>query len=530
MPILESCIALMNFLNISAHHEELMINRNRASRELPVIIITGYLGSGKTTLVQHLLAHQYNLRFCCAINDFNATFSFDTTKVSSSSSLKKINGLSQCTQPMYELENGSVVCGFDLGQNFKQLKDIVRVVLHDSVFQHQPFDYMIIETSGTTNPLDMIAAMNENFGPFHRVRLDSVVTVVNAEEWLSCPNPLDHHHFPLLSAQCHAADTVLVNKIDLLLASERDKDLETVRRHLREVAPHLVHIVPCKFGNVPLPDVLDLERAMDVDERVSHEQRSLEPKWLCGAVQRSRDYRDPMIDSSESIVSFESVCFQSQDPISFVQFEAWIRSNASSASSNKSLMKIHRMKGFLYLQESPAVRYEFQFSGFRRVQLRISGPWRETPVSNVVVIGLAQGFEPEQVLKALARTTDSHPGVPRCKLKLPETPLHTSLRYHTKDLGQYHWIRWGIHLSPVHGKTLELSAEEGKVNVQWMDRINSGGYGVLLLPMPDSGDVLATAFLLTEAPKDLVKMVVDQVELVIQKWKRSQHTSCLCGF
>src|SRR5215831_4420317 len=130
------------------------------AERLPVTIITGFLGSGKTTFLNHIVASQHGLKIAVIVNEIGE-IGIDSELIVSAG------------DGVMELSNGCICCSLN--------NDLV-----DSIFQvlerREPVDYVIVETTGLADPLPIILTfLRSEFRD--RVRLDSVITVADAENF-----------------------------------------------------------------------------------------------------------------------------------------------------------------------------------------------------------------------------------------------------------------------------------------------------------------------------------------------------------
>src|SRR5262245_54656013 len=124
---------------------------------LPVTVITGFLGSGKTTLIKHILANQQGVRAGVIVNELSE-LGIDGELIVSSDG------------DMVELENGCICCS--LNNDF--LDAVFRVLDRD-----RRLDYLVVETSGVSDPLPVVLTFLRS-ELRDRVRLDAIITVADA--------------------------------------------------------------------------------------------------------------------------------------------------------------------------------------------------------------------------------------------------------------------------------------------------------------------------------------------------------------
>ena len=135
----------------------------------PVLLLTGYLGSGKTTLVNHILQNKKGIRFAVIVNDIG--------EVNIDASLIQKGGVvDQKDESLVALQNGCICCTLKMNL-VEQLTEIM---------QRDKFDYIVIEASGICEPepiartICSIPRMGEEYTQYGIPRMDCVVTVVDA--------------------------------------------------------------------------------------------------------------------------------------------------------------------------------------------------------------------------------------------------------------------------------------------------------------------------------------------------------------
>lgn len=239
-----------------------------SEHKIPAIIVTGFLGSGKTTLIKHVMAHAGSRRIALIVNEFG--------EVGIDGDLLKGCGDASCSD-IVELANGCICC--TVADDF--LPTMMKLLERD-----EPPDHIIIETSGLALPQPLVRA----FGwpqVRARVTVDGVIAVVDAdalaggrfahdEQALNDQRLADEaldHDSPireLFEDQIAAADIILLNKADLVTAdtlADLEKDLRT---HAREG----VCVIRSEAGRVDVTSLFGLDMAAedDLDNRRSHHE------------------------------------------------------------------------------------------------------------------------------------------------------------------------------------------------------------------------------------------------------------------
>ena len=139
------------------------------NKEIPILLLTGYLGSGKTTLVNHILANEKGIKFAVIVNDIGEV-NIDATLI------QKGGVVGKKDDSLVALQNGCICCTLKMDL-VQQIYDITRM---------QKFDYIVIEASGICEPepiaqtICSIRRMDPRITRFGVPRLDSIVTVVDA--------------------------------------------------------------------------------------------------------------------------------------------------------------------------------------------------------------------------------------------------------------------------------------------------------------------------------------------------------------
>ncbi len=194
------------------------------SNRLPVTIITGYLGSGKTTLVNHILQNNKGLKVAVIVNEFGE-IGIDNQLIVSTK------------EDIIELSNGCICC---------QVRgDIIEVILK-IIRTHKDLQYLMIETSGLANPVPV--AQTFFLKELQQLtELDSIITVVDTahfEENLKRSNGAD---------QIKSGDIILLNKVDTV----NPEKLNAIKNKINSIAPY-ARIIETKQSKVNLGLILNI--------------------------------------------------------------------------------------------------------------------------------------------------------------------------------------------------------------------------------------------------------------------------------
>ena len=239
------------------------------SNKIPVTVITGFLGAGKTTLIRNMLENADGRRLALIINEFG--------DIGVDGEVLKGCGDEACKEDdIVELANGCICC--TVAEDF--IPTMETLLARDE----RP-DHIIIETSGLALPQPLVRAFN---WPEIKteVTVDGVVTLVDApavsegrfaanEQKLEAQRQADDmldHETPLgelFEDQVNCADLIILSKSDLL---EEDK-LNTVKSAVAKEARNGVQMIASQKGQLPLDVVLGLDMQAENDNRLSHHER-----------------------------------------------------------------------------------------------------------------------------------------------------------------------------------------------------------------------------------------------------------------
>jgi len=219
-------------------------------KETPVLLLTGYLGSGKTTLVNKILANKKGIKFAVIVNDIG--------EVNIDADLIEAGGVvDQKDDSLVALQNGCICCTLKMDL-VQQLNEIV---------SQQKFDYIVIEASGICEPAPIAQTicaypqMYPDLAKKGKAVLDSIVTVVDARRMcdeFSAGSDLLKKDLQeddlenLLIQQIEFCNIILLNKVDDVSKDE----LGLVKKIIRSLQPK-AEIIECNYGDVDLDKIIN---------------------------------------------------------------------------------------------------------------------------------------------------------------------------------------------------------------------------------------------------------------------------------
>ena len=219
-------------------------------KQTPILLLTGYLGSGKTTLVNHILTNEQNIKFAVIVNDIG--------EVNIDASLIQKGGIvGQKDESLVALQNGCICCTLKMDL-IEQLNDIMKL---------DRFDYIVIEASGICEPepiaqtIVSIPGMGPQYIEHGIPRLDCIVTVVDAlrmQSEFNCGDDLKRRDIGeedienLLIQQIEFCNMVILNKASEVEPEELDR-IRLIIHALQPSAP----IIETDYAMVNLNEIIN---------------------------------------------------------------------------------------------------------------------------------------------------------------------------------------------------------------------------------------------------------------------------------
>jgi G3E family GTPase len=222
--------------------------------KIPVTVLSGFLGSGKTSLLNHILHNKKGLKVAVIVNDMSEV-NIDAQTV------KNENTLSRTEEKLVEMSNGCICCTLR--------EDLMLEV--EKLAKEKRFDYLLIESTGISEPIPVAQTFTfqdeENNIDLSRFsRLDCMVTVVDAFNFFNdfgSPEKLKDRELVddiddtrtivnLLTDQIEFANVIIINKIDLV----EKEDLIILKAMLNKLNPD-AEIIETNFGKVAPEKILN---------------------------------------------------------------------------------------------------------------------------------------------------------------------------------------------------------------------------------------------------------------------------------
>ena len=321
---------------------------------IPVLLLTGYLGSGKTTLVNHILANEKGIKFAVIVNDIG--------EVNIDANLIEKGGIvGKKDDSLVALQNGCICCTLKMDL-VQQLRDITKL---------KKFDYIVIEASGICEPAPIAQticsiptmvpeAINDGAYP----NLDCIVTVVDAlrmkDEFksggdLMRQNIDDDDIESLLIQQIEFCNIVLLNK-----ASEVQKDdFERIKEIIRALQPK-AEIIECDYGNVDLGKIVNT-KMFDFDKVATS------ATWINEIESHHDEEEEHGGEVEEYGIGTYVYCRRPAFDIN--RFDDFV--------SRKWPKNVIRAKGICYFNDERETCYVFEQAG-KQVNLKNAGQWYAT--------------------------------------------------------------------------------------------------------------------------------------------------------
>ena len=343
-------------------------------KETPVLLLTGYLGSGKTTLVNKILSNKKGIKFAVIVNDIG--------EVNIDADLIEAGGVvDQKDDSLVALQNGCICCTLKMDL-IQQLNEIV---------SQQKFDYIVIEASGICEPAPIAQTicaypqMYPDLAKNGKAILDSIVTVVDARRMcdeFSAGNDLLKKDLQeddlenLLIQQIEFCNIILLNKVD----DVNKEELGLVKSIIRSLQPK-AEIIECNYGDVDLDKIINTgdfnfdkvaTSASWIAEIEGHDEEEEHEHEEHGH-HHEHEHHHHNLENEESGEALEyniqTFVYYARKPFDINFFDDFV--------ARQWPKQIIRCKGLCYFSNEKDVCYVFEQAG-KQVSLRNAGQWYAT--------------------------------------------------------------------------------------------------------------------------------------------------------
>lgn len=315
---------------------------------VPITLLTGYLGSGKTTLINHILAGQDQYKIAVIVNDIG--------EVNIDAALIEQGGIvTERDDSLVALSNGCICCNLKMDL-VGQIMDIVK---------QDKFDYIVIEASGICEPIPIaqtITMLPELAGDNQKgdlCRLDSIVTVVDAlrlKDEFECGNSLNQTDIDeediekLIIEQLEFCNIIILNKVDELSKEE----LGSVKAVIKSIQPR-AKIIETNYSKVDIKEILDT-KLFDL------EASTMTAGWI-EALENPEEEEE-----SEEVLEYgiSTFVYYRRSPLNRKMFYEWL-----DTKWDKSII---RSKGVVYFTDEMDTAYMVESAGNSK-NLVSTGPW-----------------------------------------------------------------------------------------------------------------------------------------------------------
>jgi len=362
------------------------------AKRLPVTLVTGFLGSGKTTLINHLLREQQEKRLAVVENEVGEVAIDDAL----------LSGVERTAETeVVLLPSGCVCC--------KVRGDLVEALLRITAIEG--LDGVILELSGLADVAPVAQTFFSAPEIQARLQLDAVVCVCDASrlKTLLLDNPPDSaEELGVVLAQISLSDRLILNKTDLI----REDELRMVKQELAALNPTAVLLEAQRAVVDPSQIVgvggFSLEKALEADrdfkELIAPSKPTYGQDWATAA-----GASHPHTALGWSNVGFE----YDASPLDWLRFKDWLEAALLEHSD-----RLCRFKGVLWVDSGPyGTERRLVLQGlFGHVETHDGGAWGDAPKrSRLIFIGRVKGIEetlregPKGCAKPVTRPTATAP-------------------------------------------------------------------------------------------------------------------------
>jgi G3E family GTPase len=320
---------------------------NDQGSAVPITILTGFLGAGKTTLMNRILNDTHGLQIAVLVNDFGS-INIDA---------ELIVGVED---DMISLANGCVCC---------QIRDDLVETVEELINRPDSVEYILLEASGVADPAGIVATF-KSFKYRDLIRLDSVTCVIDADQFL------EHQEYAQLNQlkqrQIGFADMVVLNKIDLAGPEKVKQIHDWIDHHFNRI-----RIVETNYCDIPYEILLGVGRYDPA-------------KMFFEEFGQNDAHAENHVEDHDHGIVFNTWSYETDQPMSL---------EAVREMAKKLPGGIYRCKGVVFSVEVPQQRAVLQVVG-RRTDVSLFDDWNgKQPRTQIVAIGQPGGVNSDYLSK-----------------------------------------------------------------------------------------------------------------------------------
>lgn len=341
------------------------------NKVVPITLLTGYLGAGKTTLINHVLNNQEGYKVAVIVNDIG--------EVNIDAELIAKGGIvNEKDADLVPLSNGCICCTLKVDL-MKQIVDLIKT---------GKFDYILIEASGICEPipiaqtLTVLSEQTEQYGLPKICRLDNVVTVVDSYRLATefgcgadlVKKDIDEEDIEnLLIQQIEFCNTIVLNKVNEL----KEEELNKVKAVIKALQP-TAKVIETNYGKVDVKDIIDThsfdfntaaesagwiqEIQKDVEETDNNHQNEIDEE-------EHSDSHHHHEEGEAEEYGIGTFVYYRRDPFDRQKLEEYL--------SNKFPKNVIRTKGLVWFSDENEASYVLEQAG-KQIQASDAGLWVAT--------------------------------------------------------------------------------------------------------------------------------------------------------
>ncbi|XP_057949870.1 uncharacterized protein LOC131144926 [Malania oleifera] len=334
-----------------------------------VTVITGYLGAGKSTLVNHILNSQHGKRIAVILNEFGEEIGVERAMLNEGEG-------GALVEEWVELANGCICC---------TVKHSLVQALEQLVQRKERLDHILLETTGLANPAPLASVLWLDDQLESTVKLDSIITVVDAKNLrFQLNGHQNSSSFPEAFLQIAFADIVILNKVDLVSTEDSGDALKELEKEIHNInsLANIVHSVRCQ---------VDLSKILNCQAYNAAHATHLEALLKENQSLSTADLHDCHV---------RTLCISESHQVDLDKVRMWLE---EILWDKKHGMDVYRCKGVLHVQNSDQLH---TLQGVREIyEIVPTRKWQkeENQMNKIVFIG--QNLNEEILVDSLKACT-----------------------------------------------------------------------------------------------------------------------------